>query len=410
MLLISLFDFYFPSIGLPVVPMLGTAIFAAVSMKWRTSDALRSRKRRRNAAGIALLLIVMYVCSAVWGLLLFKTGSVKGVVGMGLGTSLLTLIMSHGENEEYRKMLLQFCTRLLVIHVTFWAIQAFWYAATSNFLDFIQPITGVPTRHGTAAEGVLVRLDRFTGLYVEPGLYAQVIYWLITVRLIHSGLRLRLLDIVAMVTVAISLSISGMLLMAFLLTICGLKAIRNWRGALLSLAVVSALIVVGVTLKDTDAMTIIAARLNAPTADPSGRIRTTGGIETYGGLPDSAKIFGIGTGNSEAVDNFNFSFFMDLLASFGLIGAFVVAVMFVSLLRQWRVPQLLWLFIIGQLPGALTLTYPLWWLWIGMMALAGAEGGHWTILGSMGRLTELDGRKSGCEAGSGSPTQDHNVP
>src|ERR1019366_4633313 len=124
-LLISLSDFYFPSLGIPVVPMLGTVLFVTISIAWPKQETAEARKRRRTTTLLALVLISLYVASAIWGLVAFHSAALKGAVGMGLGTLILTVVLHQEENVEYRRTLLMFCTRLLAIHLAFWALQFF---------------------------------------------------------------------------------------------------------------------------------------------------------------------------------------------------------------------------------------------------------------------------------------------
>ena len=285
MLLITLTDFYFPSVGIPIVPIAGMALFVLSSTRWSVGFVAEHRIRRCNTTFIGLVLIVIYLCSVAWGLIAFRSGSAKGAIGMGLGTLLLVFVLDRGRNEEYRGLLVRFCGVLLALHLVFWIVQAAWFGVTGRFLDYVQPITGTPTRFGTGAEGMLIKLTRFTGLFVEPAIYSQFVYWAVTVRVLHNRLRLRLLDVIAMVTVAISMSISGILLMLFVLGVCAAHTLRGWRAAGAVLIGILSIIGLASALQDTDAMKILTARLTAPEADPSGRIRTVGGLEVFAGLP-----------------------------------------------------------------------------------------------------------------------------
>ena len=372
MLLITLSDFYFPSIGLPVVPMLGTAMFVGVVLAWPRPDTIASRIRRRSTTGVALTLFTVYVTSAIWGLFLFHSGSIKGAVGMGLGTLILTVILYQEENAVFVDTLMQFCTRLLVIHVGFWLLQGAVSLASHNFLDYILPVTGVPTRHGISVEGVDTHVDRYTGLFAEPAIYVTYIYFFVTVRLLRSDLKLRFLDLLAMATIVGSLSITGILLVVYLLVLCAIKSIRNWKSTLVITATVGLLAGAVLQMTDSDVMAILVTRLNAPSSDPSGRIRTVDAVQAFTRLPETAQLFGIGVGNSDILDKIS-NGVMDILVAFGIVGVCVLVVLFVSLLRQRKIPGLLWLFIIGMLPGGTYFTIQAWWLWIGMMALAGVR-------------------------------------
>ncbi len=369
MLMTTLSDFYFPGVGLPIVTMVGTAVFVCFSLLWPRPNDPVSRIRRRNTTTMAILLLGAYLVSAIWGVALFKTGSIKGALGMGLGTMILVAMLYQEDNVEFRRTVATFYTRLLVIHLVFWAFQAAVSIASGSFLDYILPITGVPTRHGISVEGVETRLDRYSGLYVEPAIYATNIYFFLTARLISSRLRLRFLDILAMATIVGSLSLTGILLVVFLVLLCLVKAVKDWRAALAALGVVAGLAGVAISVSNTDIMAVVVTRLNAPSADPSGRIRTVDALDSYLRLPEAAQLFGIGVGNTDVVDKVS-NGMLDILISYGILGVAGIAALFVAMLRQRRVSPLLWVFIIAMLPGGTYFTIQGWWLWVGMMALA----------------------------------------
>jgi len=215
-------------------------------------------------------------------------------------------------------------------------------------------------------------VDRYTGLFAEPAIYVTYIYFFVTVRLLRSDLKLRFLDLLAMATIVGSLSITGILLVVFLLVLCAIKSIRNWKSTLVITATVGLLAGAVLQMTDSDVMAILVTRLNAPSSDPSGRIRTVDAVQAFTRLPETAQLFGIGVGNSDILDKIS-NGVMDILVAFGIVGVCVLVVLFVSLLSQRKIPGLLWLFIIGMLPGGTYFTIQAWWLWIGMMALAGVR-------------------------------------
>ncbi len=379
MLLISLTDIYFPSIGLPLLPMAGAALFVPVSLSWPMPTDSASRARHRKTASVALLLVALYCISAIWGLLAFKSGSVKGVLGKGLGTLVLTVILQHEGNPEYRKALFKFCTRILVFHISFFLIQFLIYVITKNYVDLIQPITGVPTRHIIALSGMDLPLDRCSGLFGEPAIYSTNIYFYVTARMILAGNRLKWIDLVALATMIISASLTGVLLACLVLAVAIFRALGLSRSMLL-FGIIGFVAAVGLeSIGGISFVDVIVTRIAAPAADTSTRERFSDTFKTYGELPESAQIFGIGLGNvdmavgrlinAELLPNG----VIELLSYFGIVGGALVVIMFVYLLRIRRVPNLLWLIVLAMLPGGTFFTILMWWFWQGMMVLGGEE-------------------------------------
>ena len=379
MLLISLTDIYFPSIGLPILPMVGTAIFVTASFCWPRRVDHVSNVRSRKTTLLALLLTAVYCVSAIWGLIAYGSGSVKGALGMALGTLILTVVLYQEDNPEYREAIFKFCTRILVFHLVFWTIQFTVYILGNTYVDLIQPITGVPTRHTIGAGGIDLNLDRCSGLFGEPAIYATNIYFFVTARLIWTGLRPKLLDFLALGTMFASLSVTGILLGILVVVVYFVKALGHIRSSLLVTTVIGIAGLCVATLTGGEVLDLAIARLTAPSNDSSTHERFVDTLNTFQNLPESAQIFGIGVGNVEMAEGRLVNSIlvpngvMELLTYFGLIGLAVVIVLYVSLLRLRRVPVYLWLFLLAMLPGGTFFTISMWWLWQGMMVLGGID-------------------------------------
>ncbi len=371
----SLSDVYFPSIGVPIVPIFGAVLFIFASLMWTRSNNPAARLKRRNTVLTCISLIFFYVLSVLWGLLDFGSGGIKAAVGMGIGTIVLMLILYQEDNEDYRQTLLKFIGRLLVFHLTFWMIQFVVYIVSHNFIDFLLPITGEPTRHTIGAAGVEVRLDRCSGLYAEPSIYVTNIYFLVTLRLIRSKLKPTFVDYLALASMIASIALTGIALAAFVLFFVIVKSIRSYRSALTVLGI---FVIVGIGVSafgNTDLMTIIFIRVDAPTSDPSGKVRTVDALAKYQKLPESAQLFGIGVGNTEVLDHIS-NGLLDILINFGLIGSCILLGVFIYLVCMHHATTMFWVFFVGMMGGGPYSTILMWWVWFGGMIFAGIEARH----------------------------------
>jgi hypothetical protein len=238
-----------------------------------------------------------------------------------------------------------------------------------TYLDFIEPITGVPTRHLHGLIGVTGPVTRFTGLFAEPAIYSAFIYMCVSARMLRNNCRFTRFDWLASITMLFSLSIYGYFLFSILIGTMLVKTGHAMRA--LAVAVMVLAPAIGfLALSDNPVAQMIQVRVEAPLSDPSGNVRLNKPFEYYDHLPDQAQAFGIGLGNydEEFGEGNGIASLLVFLGAFGTAG---FAITLGAILVNREFPLAGWVFLGATMLGAPLFTNQYWWLWIGMMLIFG---------------------------------------
>ncbi|HLK58354.1 MAG TPA: hypothetical protein VKU00_17435 [Chthonomonadaceae bacterium] len=368
----SLNDFYFSKLSFPVVPMFGTVLFIAATLALPRPQLPESARKKHVTTLLGLGLSVLIFLSALWGLAAFKSATIKGPAGVGFGVLLFCITMLQEDNPEYKARLFRFLNAILAIHLLAWLVQYISIPLFHTYLDYLKPITGMPSRYGFSYQGVSVNIVRCTGLFAEPAAYATFMFMGISARMIRSGGKLRFFDLLLIVSIAGSMAITGFVLIFVCLALWGWRS-RRASAIWVTLLVLSSVgFVLVVMYSDLPVAQFIQLRLQTPSSDNSIRIRTQDALEGYTRLPESAQIFGIGFGNYDVAEKVS-NGLLNILIYLGMLGGPLVSIVFVGLLCQRRFPRSVWLFLMATLPFAPPFTLALWWLWIGQMVLYGQD-------------------------------------
>lgn len=363
-LLMSLTDFYFPAIGLAVLPILGFAIFCVVLPHFPCMTLEKSRVdvAKRQALLTALLLLILV--SSVWGVMLSGAIYIKGPIGFGMGAIVLFAVLQRKENEAFKKALLKSVSAILAIHLFFWTVQILYWAATGTFIDYIEPITHSSSRNVYGA-GDLV-LFRFTGLYAEPAIYTLFVFMGLSIRLLASDFKLNIFDLGLVLSTFISLSILGIF---FILILLGVYLIgsRNWKAFL----AVATLLTFGIGFLyfgKTPITDYIVTRTFSPTSDSSGKDRFVDGFVEFFNSPEVETLFGKGIGNYDRITQAG-NGFAYLLQFLGIVGVVLLFVLLSAVFVMHRTKLYAPFLILLSLVGAPIPTYSYWWFWIGSLVI-----------------------------------------
>lgn len=369
--MISLVHIYFDEVGVPIVPILGVFVFVMVHAV--LLPPYQARGVKREVLATATLLLIAFVSSAYWGQVRWGGIYPKAVLGFALGLGVLVPVLWNGGSPVYRAYLGRAVSAALAVHVVAWVVQAALFRTTGQYLDYVELITGMPSRFvwGSGDPGFFV--VRPTGLFAEPTVYATYIVVSVGARLWAASGRMRVVDYVGLGTVALSLSLVGYVILGVLLLTMSLTVWWHRRRTLLT-AVVG--VVVGVTILAQDQGPVgryVRVRLEAPTHDASGWERLVKGFVRIEELPLDGRLFGLGLGNYDlSAGSTNGLAFV--LESFGLFGSVVIAALFLRLLSFARPPVGAVVLLAATLLGAPMFSSPIWWLWAGQLAVLGGTG------------------------------------
>lgn len=136
---------------------------------------------------------------------------------------------------------------VILVHVTFFIIQAFAFYLGFGFIDYLMPFTGEEQR----AFGGSYRLDRMgvgelirpTGLHNEPGTYSNIVFLLFVIYkniLDDSGQRARLnyFDIIVLLTIIASFSIFGFVYVSLYLLYISIKSFKGLVAILIAVVLI----------------------------------------------------------------------------------------------------------------------------------------------------------------------------
>lgn len=201
MLLVSLYDFYFFSLGFPIVPMVGIALLLPALPFIPIAGSEYSICFRRSLLILAGGFLFVLLNSLVQ--IVIKNGLplVKSPIGVIVGVGLFSAIIAGG--RSYRELLTLACW-LGRLHVLAWLVQFAVYRKTGEVIDYVGPFAEQETRwnHG----GQMVRLS---GLFVEPAIYSQFALTILSIRGIRSSMRMHLEDLLLLFTMFASFSVTG---------------------------------------------------------------------------------------------------------------------------------------------------------------------------------------------------------
>ena len=371
-LLLTLYDFYFASLGFPIVPVFGAVLFVTATLMLPRPQRAESARKRHRTILLGLLLGFLFFVSALWGLAAFKSATIKGPAGISFGILLYCVTMLQEDNVEYKEYLFRFLNVILALHLFAWILQFLSFTFFHNFLDYLKPVTGIPSRHGAPMEELVTKISRYTGLFAEPAAYVTFIFMGITARMIRNDLKLKLFDGLLIASMALSLAITGYFLILICLVFWASTVLRTPRAWSILAVLLGVLIVYGSTQMDSPYLKIIVLRLATPSSDASVKVRTTNAFESYNDLPESGQIFGAGFGNYALTENVS-NGLLNLFIFLGVLGAPIISGLFIWLLRLRRFPWMVWLFLFATLPFAPPFTLQNWWLWIALMVLFGQD-------------------------------------
>ena len=366
--LLSLYDFYFPQIGIAVAPLVGVVLLFALLFAFPIRSSLADNRRRNRQLLIAILMVVLFFLSAGWGFVAFRSIYVKGPIAFSLGVITLVSFLLRDQNPDFTRTLYRAVSLLLAVHLGFWVIQFGWFLITGNFIDYIQPITHVETRNMYGNESIT--LFRFTGLFAEPAIYSTFMYMGITIRLLHNRFKLRWLDLALLLSMVLSLSIFGILLAGAVLTIYLFGAPSRWKSWVLVLLLAGPALGF-VLVIDTPISEYVRQRMFQPTQDASGKARLFTGIESFLDAPAAVQVFGKGLGNYDSISGSAIGFAY-LLETLGALGSLLVIGLFTALASPQKPRFQVLLIMLVTLLGAPLFTNIYWWVWAGSLLIFGS--------------------------------------
>ncbi len=363
---LSAFDFYFPALGLPIIPILGTLLMLTLAIMARPPWTSQLREVKLSLL-VGILLIGTLLLSAAWGIATDGSVFIKAAAGIAMGVILYLALVLQAGCALFREWLFRCITAVLVIHFGAWVLQVIvFFVSGGTYLDYILPLTGVPTRHEYGAAAIY--FVRFTGLFAEPAIYSTFMYLGIASRMVHNRYRLTRFDWLVIVSMLASLSLIGYMFALVLIAIMIVKRGHLWKGAAAAAGALAGGWLLMAEFGDSPVGQFLTMRLSSPANDPSGNQRFAAPFAFYFSLPEVSQLLGLGLGNYDP--NFqpgNGVAYM--LIYTGVIGSILFCLALGWLLWLRRAPWPVWVMIVATSAGAYLFTFQYWWLWIASLVI-----------------------------------------
>lgn len=362
--LLSASGLYFATLGLPIVQVAGAVGLLGLAPMQR----LRLLKKLWHQTSLllgSLTLSAVILLWTLWGAFYVGDLLLKTPLGILLGIALFALIVLL---RPIRPALMRSLTAVLVVHLVTLLVQIVWYIVNGQFLDYLEPLTGEPSRYSYGGYGLA--LTRFTGLFQESAQYSAFAFFGVTARLLDQRWKLQWLDWLLVSSMIATLSLYGMLLACLVVTVVLIKTHRRWLPAgLLMLFMATAWIF---QPEDSDVLSYLIMRTTAGLEDSSGSHRLDMG--DWWDWPLTAKALGFGTAHDEetrALANNGLSY---ALAHWGIIGAALLLLIWHGIIHSYSMNRWAWIFVLMTLLGAPPFTNLMWWAWLGLLVIATPEG------------------------------------
>jgi hypothetical protein len=368
-MLLSLHDFYFLSLKLPVVPIAGAVLYLVTIFVGYPHGT-------RPASSVSLLVTVSMAVAVLIDVLVVSSSSdslaLKAPLGYLLGIGALWISVSRPPSLVTPD-LHRVVSTILAVHLVAWLLQVIVYYSFGTYLDVSGWISDNPSRHDTFFYGWGYRggLQRFTGLYAEPAIYSHSIFMMVSWRLTGTRWRPHLLDGLAVATMVCTWSLTGLLLSAGLGAFVLASRIPAKYKAV-ALTMFSALAGLALFLNRT---AYVIERSSQGSRDGSTYGRFVAGWEYLTRQHGLSLLVGRGLGTYEG-DVMHIgrtgSGIFDSLVYTGVLGtvAFLVAFLVLFYIHKASLqPVLLWA---GSFLSSPLQTNMMWWTWAAGMMCASA--------------------------------------
>lgn len=368
MLLITLHDVYYVSIGLPVVPIagvvcIGLAVFLHGGLRNECLFSKDAARSRWIFAG-GLLFVGINAFSQV---VLVGESSItpKSPAGVLVGIGLLSVLLAC---RRYANSFYNVIVWLGRVHLAAWFLQFIVYRATGHVIDFIGPLGEQESRWDWGGAGV-----RLTGLFAEPALYSKFTLMILSIRGTRTQMRIGLEELLYVFSTLASFSLTGLGQTAVYVAVALLAGKASLKRNLSLAIIIAASYLAVATLTgfniadEGPEQGLTRNRIENIHSDNSTNIRFVS-FETFFDAPMATVLFGLGIGGERTV--YYHSGFGVMLAGTGVLGILAIAVALTSWMRAFRIAWFFLPLFAVYLAGAPTITIPIFWMWLGLVALA----------------------------------------
>lgn len=315
--LITLQSYYFYNIKLAPFPILGSLILLLVGVKNRPT---------KESVKIAGFFSIFFFTSIVWAIInKLDFIYINSIIGTFLGLLFFIIFQKYFKNIN-KEAVSKIIKRVILLHLLFFTIQFIAFYLGGILIDYLYPITGEASRFFFG--GALTGLVRCTGLFNEPATYSYYIGGLIFLNILMLK-KIDKLTIFAIISIALTLSISGILLSSLLYFYFSFFISKKMKNIFI-FSIVSVFIISIVLLYFNDNVYIyLLERFSNLSDDNSTNTRFFDSFDFLKSKNITIQLFGVGLGNYTNDVSLTPSGIIGLISSFGLIGYIIfLAILF----------------------------------------------------------------------------------
>lgn len=306
--LITLQSYYFYSIKLAPFPILGSLILFLLGLKNNPS---------KETVKIVGFLTIFFLTSTLWAFInKLDFIYLNSIIGTLLGLLFFIIFQKYFKilnKEQVTKII----NRVIYFHLIFFIIQfsAFYFGGI--LIDYLYPITGEASRFFFG--GALTGLVRCTGLYNEPATYSYYVGGLAFLNILILK-KVDKITMLALISIALTLSISGILLSSVLYFYYSFFISQKVRNIFI-FSIVSVFIMTIVLLYFNDNVYMyLFERFSNLSNDTSTNTRFFDSFDFLKSKNIIIQLFGVGLGNYTNDVSLTPSGIIGLISSFGFVG------------------------------------------------------------------------------------------
>jgi hypothetical protein len=306
--LITLQSFYFYNINLAPFPIMGGLVFLFIGRKASPSkDVL-------NFIGI---LVFFFVFSIIWSNLnKLDYIYVNSIIGAFLGLFFFIIIEKYLHDFD-KIFITNLLKNVILLHIVFFSIQFLSYYIAGNLIDYLLPITGEESR--LFFGGAITGLVRCTGLFNEPATYSYYLGGLVFLSVFVQK-KIDIYSAIGLITLALTLSISGILLSTLILAYYTFYISKKFKYLLIFIIIAFLILSILVIFFEDTIYMYVFDRFSNISDDNSTNIRFFDSFEFLKTKNALVQLFGLGIGNYTNETSLTTSGIVSLISSFGIIG------------------------------------------------------------------------------------------
>jgi hypothetical protein len=305
---ITLQSYYFYNIKLAPFPILGSLILLLFGIKNIPS---------KKTVQIAGIISIFFLISTIWAFI-NKLDFIyfNSIIGSLLGLLFFIIFEKNFKNYDYYSVS-GVLNAVILFHLFFFIIQFLAFYIFGVLIDFLFPITGEESRFFFG--GALTGLVRCTGLYNEPATYSYYVGGLVFLNILLLK-KINIISKIAIISIALTLSISGILLAIILYFYYSFFISKKLKN-ILFFSIVSVFVITIVLLYFNDNVYMyLFERFSNLSDDTSTNTRFFDSFDFLKSKNIFIQLFGVGLGNYTNDISLTPSGIIGLISSFGFVG------------------------------------------------------------------------------------------